>query len=148
MSRIILFFSRGGYSHTSVLFDDGTIIEARPFTKIHKLKCIQDGITARCRVDIFEVDTTQKEDAIIKEFLEKQIGKKYDYLAIFGFIMYASKEGRKSYGRWICSELVFAAFRKAGINLHERIDAWKVSPTILSYNTKMILKESKEFNNL
>jgi uncharacterized protein YycO len=88
-------------------------------------------------VSIFEVHTTKKQNKIIEDFLVSQIGKKYDWLAIFGFVLHTTKEGRKQYKRWICSELVFAAFQKAGINLLERIDAWKVSPTILSWNTKM-----------
>ena len=64
---------------------------------------------------------------------------------MIGFVVYANAKGRKKYGKWFCSELVFAAFKKAGINLMDRTDAWLLSPTILSYNTKMNFVESAYF---
>lgn len=144
-SKAVLFFSRGGYSHCSVLFDDGTIIEANPFVGVRRCDSITEKLDTNIVIDIFEVKTTKKQDKIIKTFLEKQVGKGYDYAAILGFILYASEDGRRKYARWICSELVFAAFRKAGVNLLERANAWKVSPTILSYNTVMKLDDTINF---
>ena len=66
---------------------------------------------------------------------------------IFGFIVYATNEGRKKYNKWVCSELVMAAFKEAGINLLERVNVWKVSPTILSYSTKLVYKDTIHFKS-
>lgn len=141
LNKLISFFCRGGYSHVAIIQNDGIIIEAYPFKGVRIRKDISDKMK-RCRVDVFEVQTTSEQDAIIKNFLVAQIGKKYDWWAIFGFVFHTTREGRKQYGKWICSELVFAAFRKASISLLERIEAWMVSPTILSYNTTMSYKET------
>ena len=142
VDKCILFFSRGGYSHCSIILDDDSRIEAKPFTRVHKCNSIVDGINSKCHIDVFNVETTEEQYIIIKDFLTKQIGKKYDYLSILGFVLYTSENGRKAYRHWICSELVFVAFKQAGINLLDRVDAWKVSPTILSYNSKMKFLES------
>jgi uncharacterized protein YycO len=119
--------------------DDNRVIDAQ----VIKGVCIRENIADRMSkriVDVFEVNTTSEQDEIIKDFLTRQIGKKYDYLALIGFVLHTTKESRKQLSRWICSELVFAAFQKANINLLDRIDAWKVSPTILSYSTIMVPK--------
>jgi len=136
IGRTILFFSRGGYTHAAIVLNDGRIIEAYPSKGVRMRQDIADRMS-NTTVDIFEIPTTPAQDEIIKDFLANQMGKKYDYIALIGFILYTTKEGRKQRGKWICSELVFVAFQKAGINLLERIEAWMVSPTIISYNTKM-----------
>ena len=145
VDKTVIFLSRGGYSHCTIVFDDGSIIESKPFCGVQKCEYFTSSLESNCLIDIFEVYTTKHQDKIIKEFLEKQLGKGYDYLSVIGFVVYATDEGRKKYGRWFCSELVFAAFKKAGINLMDRTDAWLLSPTILSYNTKMNFVESVYF---
>lgn len=137
ISKSILWFSRGGYSHAAILLNDGRIVEAYPFKGVRLRQSISDQMN-HTTVDIFECPTTVEQNEIIENFLTMQVGKGYDYLSIAGFVFHTTKEGRKQLRRWICSELVFATFQKAGINLLDRIDAWKVSPTILSYSTKMV----------
>jgi len=145
VSKLILYFSRGGYSHSAVLLNDGSIIESKEFHGVRRRKSITDGLTKDCIIDIFEVHTTKKQDMIIEKFLVEQIGKKYDYWSVIGFVICDTEEERNSYGKWFCSELVFKSFQKASIILLDRIASWKASPTILSYNTKMILKKSINF---
>ncbi len=145
LDKLILFFSRGGYSHCSILFDNGSMIESKPFIGVQKCDTIFSSLKCDTKVDIFEVNTNRKQDKIIMDFLKNQIGKGYDYLSAIGFIVYSTNEGRKSYGRWFCSELVFSAFKKAGINLFERVSSWQISPTVLSYNTVMKQIDSIDF---
>jgi uncharacterized protein YycO len=144
-SELILYFSRGGYSHAAVMLNDGSIIESKEFHGVRRRASVTDQLTNNYTIDIFDVTTTPEQDKIIENFLVSQLGKGYDYASVVGFVVYASKEGRRSYGKWFCSELVFAAFQKAGIDLLKRIDAWKVSPTILSYNNVMTLSDSISF---
>ena len=143
IDKLILFVCRGGYSHVAIVLNNETIIEAYPFKGVRQRQNISDQMK-KCVVDIYEVSTTPEQDSVIHDFLKQQLGKKYDWVAILGFVLHTSEEGRKAYGRWICSELVFATFRKASIKLLERINAWKVSPTILSYNTTMKFVERKQ----
>jgi uncharacterized protein YycO len=134
ISKSILHVSRGGYSHAAVQLADGSIIEAHARRGVCTRKSLLDQVDTETQVVVFDVETTPEQDVIITDFLKSQIGKGYDYWNIVGFVTHATKEGRKGYDRWFCSELVFAAFQKAGINLLERVEAWKVSPTILSYS--------------
>jgi len=136
VDKTILFFSRGGYTHAAIILPDDTVIEAYPFRGIRSRKSLTDQM-GDAKVEIYDVATTPEQDKIITDFLRKQIGKGYDYWNIFGFVFHTTHEGRTSRGRWFCSELVFAAFQEAGINLLARVEAWKVSPTILSFSTIM-----------
>ena len=153
INKIIMWVSRGDYSHSSVLLNDGTIIEAWP-GGVRRRKNLLDKMNTNTVVDVFEVDTTPDQDKIIQEFLEKQMGKGYDYLAVIGFVLYTSHQGRIKYERWICSELIFDAFQKVSINLLDRVDGWKISPTILSYSTllkniqRYIITKSKRFGSM
>ncbi len=137
LDKGILFFSRGGFTHAAIYLDDDRVVEAYPFKGIRIRNSLTESLKHDCSIEVYHVPTSATQDEIIKEFLAKQVGKGYDYWSIIGFVIYATHEGRKSYGRWFCSELVFSAFRQAGINLLERVEAWKVSPTILSFNTVM-----------
>lgn len=134
INRAIRFFSRGGYSHVAIILKDGSIIEAYPFKGVRRRSGIKDEIKKDTTIETYMVPASHEECISIEQFLISQLGKKYDYLSVFGFILYATKESRKASQKWFCSELVFAAFQKANINLLERVDAWKVSPSLLSYS--------------
>lgn len=151
VSKAIMWISRGGYSHAAILLNNDSIIEAHAGSGVRPRKNLLAEVDTNTVVDVFNVDTTPDQDIIIQDFLKKQVGKKYDYLAIVGFIIHTTHKGRIQYGRWICSELVFAAFQQAGINLLERVECWKVSPTILSYSNllrngqRYVIKKSIRF---
>lgn len=143
LSRIIKFATRGKYSHAAIQLDSGEIYETRPFRNVQKYEDLDFSNDPGDVIDIYNVETMPEQDAIILEFLERQIGKKYDYWSVFGFVIHTSKESRKASEQWFCSELVFSTFKKSGIDLLLNIDAWKVSPTILSFSP--ILKFEKQF---
>jgi uncharacterized protein YycO len=130
ISAAIRYCSDGKYSHIAMLFDDMTLCEIRPFQRVN-CRTLDPAELSSPDVDVFYVEASLEQEDVMREFLGRQIGKKYDYLAILGFVVHASVQGRKAYGRWICSELVFCAFRKAGIYLLERVDAWRVSPNMI-----------------
>jgi len=134
VSRLIRRFTRGQYSHAAMILKDDSVIESvsKGVCKFPKLQ-LGKNETA----NIYWVETTKEQEKIIEEFLHKQVGKKFDNWMIFGFILFTGKERRKSRKRWFCSELVFAAFEKAGINLLERTEPWLISPTMLSYSPKL-----------
>lgn len=138
LGKLIKFFTRGTYVHCSIILPDNTVIDAKPFHGVVKHNCLNDTIKKDAIITLFDVQTTSDQDIIIIDFLNRQIGKKYDWWSVFGFILYTTEEGRKSYNKWFCSELIFATFNKVNISLLERAEAWKMSPTTLSYSSKLI----------
>lgn len=131
ISTLIRWQTRGRYAHAAILFPDGeTIIEAWPGPGVRQKKMTDwDGVT------VFDVPSHPKEqiDQAV-DFARTQLGKKYAYLDIVRFITRTKGNEQNS---WFCSELVFAAFQKAGIDLLARIPAWEVSPQGLSISPLM-----------
>lgn len=137
IGKAIQWQSRSVYSHASVLLDEATAIEAREFKGVRMVfanMLAQPGE----RVDHFAVaGLTEAQAATVREFLYAQIGKPYDYTMVARFIS-RRQASRKSKGKWFCSELVFAAFAKAGVNLLDRVEPWAVSPGLLSLSPLLI----------
>lgn len=134
VSRAIKFVTRSPYSHAAIILDDGTVIEAKEFHGVRQVNSLTELLNKKSIVDIFDFDATEDQKQIITNFLLKQVGKKYDYWMVFGFIWHATRESRKSSGRWFCSELVFAALEKAGILLLNNVEPWMVAPSLISYS--------------
>lgn len=132
VSRLIRWQQRGEWSHASVVLRSGAVIESREFIGVRQLP----RLTAAKGefIQVFNVECTDEQADAIEAFLLKQIGKRYDYPMVFGFVSRSGTEGQQSGGKWFCSELAFAAFRFAGINLLARIEPWEVSPPHLSYS--------------
>lgn len=143
LDKLICFFTRGSYQHVSILLNNGTIIESKPFKGVRILKSINVALESNpiCEVCSIDVSPYQIED--ITSFLISQIGKKYDYASALGFAFFTNKEDRESRNRWFCSELVFTAFSKSGIELLKRIPAWKVSPSMIAYSNLITVEYIK-----
>jgi uncharacterized protein YycO len=63
------------------------------------------------------------------DFLDKQIGKKYDYQGVLRFV---TREKSHYPERWFCSELAFAYLRAGGVKCLNMDEAWRVSPGMLA----------------
>lgn len=126
ISWLIKCQTRSEYSHSSLLFSDNVLIEATS-PKVRKI----ENPAPDLKCDWFTVDCSPEQEAAIRQFAEAQIGKPYDLTMVIRFVT-RQQESRKSKGAWFCSELVFAAVQKCGINLLDRIEPWAVSPEILS----------------
>ncbi|MEK6881322.1 MAG: YiiX/YebB-like N1pC/P60 family cysteine hydrolase [Nanoarchaeota archaeon] len=124
ISSLIRWQTGSIYSHAAVLLDDNTLVESWQGDGVRKKK-----ITNWDNVDTFKVRVSQRQYNKIVEFLESQIGKKYDYWAIIRFI---SRSRFPENDKWFCSELVYEAFKQVGINLLERIESYEVSPGLLA----------------
>lgn len=126
LSRMVRFQTRSEYSHAAILLDDkvveATYVKGVAAVSVEKFKC---------QVDVFEVATTIGQDQKIKSFLVSQFGKFYDLTMCVRFFT-RRQATRKTKGRWFCSELVFAAFQAAGIELFKHIEPWEVSPGLLA----------------
>jgi len=134
LGKIIRFFTRGKYSHAAVRLDSGEIYEAVTKEGVRKLMGIK-YIEGKNKIDVYtlNVPLNKINELNMRDFLDKQIGKKYDYWMVLGFVIKSTRQGRKSRNRWYCSELCAAALEKAGIQLLIT-QPWKISPEMISYS--------------
>lgn len=133
VSKLIKWQTRGEYSHVTTIVGN-VLYEAREFKGVLKRMALEPD---NADYTDFFVETTKEQRAGLIEFFEKQLGKGYDYWAAFAFIT-RSKADRKATNQWICSEIIAAAFKEVGINLLERIEAWAVSPQLISFSPKLL----------
>jgi len=124
LSTLIRWQTRGKYSHAAIRVNEDECVEAWQGAGV-RLKKITDW----SNVDIFRVPATERQRIVAVSFAGQQIGKKYDYLGVLRFL---SRRHCNDVQRWFCSELVFAAFKHAGVDLLHRIAPWEVSPAVLS----------------
>lgn len=95
------------WSHTALVLDDGTAIEA-VYPKVRRvpLSAITDSHSKYVIIDIPTDCDQQIIDAAIS-----QLGKPYDITALFGLLVHRSWTETDS---WFCSELVAWAFAQGG----------------------------------
>ncbi|WP_456459700.1 YiiX/YebB-like N1pC/P60 family cysteine hydrolase [Desulfurobacterium sp.] len=77
---------------------------------------------------VYSIQVTEEQKEKIEEFLQRQLGKPYDWLGILGFPLRNWKLESKD--RWFCSELVFTAFKQAGVELLKNTHPSEVSPRL------------------
>lgn len=135
VARLIKWQTRSQYSHASAVLSDGRVVEAREGVGVQVLP----GMPVTEDVDYFEIDgLTWDQERTAEEFLLEQEGKGYDYTMIARFLT-RRQEARSSTGKWFCSELVFAALRKAGMVLLARMEPWRVAPGHLEMSPRLLL---------
>ncbi len=131
-SRLIRWWQWGfPYTHIAYCFDisnpnDPIVVEAwwdgvrkGWFSEVH---------TPGTEFAVYSIQVTDGQKKRIEEFLQRQLGKPYDWLGILGFPLRDWKLERKD--RWFCSELVFTAFQKAGVELLKNTHPSEVSPRL------------------
>jgi hypothetical protein len=137
VSRLIRWFTWSRYSHVAWLCRDGSVIEAWHRGGVQRHQSLAEVHTPGTRVEIFKVLTHEGHElnnlqlGAIEQFLAKQIGNRYDFWGILGFLTRARMEAHNA---WFCSELVFAALRSVGVLPLERVAACKVTPGLLSFS--------------
>jgi len=145
-SRLIRWWQWGfPYTHIAYCLDpnpnDPIVIEAwwdgvrkGFFSEVH---------TPGTKFTVYSVEVTNRQKVLIEDFLHGQLSVPYDWLGILGFPLRSWKLQRKD--RWFCSELVFTAFKQAGVELLKNTHPSEVSPRLLlkspllqfEYSTKL-----------
>ena len=136
ISKLIRWQTRSIYSHASIYIEGEGNIEAWHIGGVRMKDSYCDGHKSGTIIDVFSVDLSDEEIEKIVEYAKSKIGKKYDFRSVFRFLT-RKPQNEHDKDKWFCSELVFASFKYAGINLLERIEAWAVSPALLSFSPKM-----------
>jgi uncharacterized protein YycO len=142
VSSAIRWQTRSKYSHASLLFGDGLVIEAREFIGVHATKLLPRQGEA---IEIFEVQATARQESVMRHYALSQVGKPYDYISIARFL---TREPVREWQRndWFCSELAFETFRIAEIHLLQNIAAWAVNPGMLSLSPLLRWKDTIRAN--
>jgi hypothetical protein len=131
--------TRSRWSHVEMIFDDGTVYFARAGQGVGKSTWA--GRLAKMKWTYhWEVDSIELADEqAARDFLEAQLGKTYDWLAVFGFILpFRANLDVKS--KWFCSELAQAACAAGGTPL-VRDKARYVNPEMAYLSTALKLEE-------
>ena len=110
-------------SHCELLFDNGQMFSASFRENIVGFKEHSYTGKAWCRLDI---DLTDSQVLQVGRFAREQVGKKYDYLGILGFILPFVHQVQS---RWFCSEVCSEALKQ--VDYLELQDSAKVSPAKL-----------------
>ena len=116
-------------SHCELLFDNGQMFSASMRENVVRFTQYNYNGQAWYRVN---VSLTDSQILQIGRFAREQVGKKYDYLGVLGFVLPFVRQVKN---RWFCSEVVSEALKQVGYL--DIKDSSKVSPAKL----KQILGE-------
>jgi len=129
ISRLIRFYTWGEYSHSAVWnITTGEVIESWQTKGVRIIDLVNHKHTPGTKVDVYEVLGIINEDKYWNS-LKEEVGKKYDWWGIFGFL--SKKETQKN-KKWFCSELVFKKLAPQLLLLN--CPASHVSPTVLTWS--------------
>lgn len=125
--------TRGAYAHSAWMFGDGSCVESHGRSGVVHVESPwfkNDGVA-----DVYSIRClTGGQIVQIQSYLLSQVGAGYDWLGIVRFLSGVNRDNTR---RWFCSELVAEACELAGRPLM-RADAWRLSPTTLSWSTELV----------
>jgi len=110
-SRLIRFFTWSDFSHVDLVLANQDLLGARMSGGVRIRKGTERTFSKVAQFGV-HVPATIEEQVIA--FLFGQIGKPYDWGAIFGLVFRRNWQKTDS---WFCSELIAAAFQQAGFPL-------------------------------
>ncbi len=128
ISRLIQFQTRSPYSHVALLLNESEVIEAWHVGGVRKLATPFVGHDLKTVIDVYNITEDFDEETVLK-FLQKQLGKSYDFRSVFRFL---TREKVVNDDKWFCSELICEAFSKGGLPLLKNISCSMVSPRDVS----------------
>ena len=127
-------FSCAKYSHTEIVFSTGEFFSSSGRDGGTRFKEIE---IKPARWDFVDIPVNADQEKQVLEFCKSQIGKKYDWRAIF-FSQFL-KLKREDPGKWFCSEICLRAIQELGFFPGE-------IPSEFSPQKLFDLLESKDFS--
>lgn len=132
-SRAIRFLSWSDYSHASWIdMSTGHEFEATAGAGVREVDAYGTMHNPGTSYDLFSINLQPEEHAALLGWFRSQIGKSYDYRGIGGFI--SRRDAAQNQEKWFCSEFIFAGFLAIRRPLLRRIEAYQVTPAMLSYS--------------
>jgi len=130
VSRAIKFVTWGRYSHTAIILADDIIVEAwQGSNSVRIIKSLSNGHKPGTHIDIYSVRMGAEQERVFRQFVLDQVGKKYDFWGIAGFLRRKDLQRGES---WFCSELFAAGCEKAGVHLLNNARPSQVSPSMVT----------------
>lgn len=136
LNALIRWQTRGAFAHAAI-WVDGTVYESKQWKGVLKRKSTPEDDIAAQRFEVAHLTGNDTAVAEMVAWLEKHVGKPYDYLSVLRFLS-RRQESCASRGKWFCSELVFAALQKAGVQILRRTQPWEVSPQLLCRSPQVL----------
>ena len=136
ISRVVRFVTWSEYSHVSWVDPDGWEIEAWHKGGVSKVEPFSQH-TLGTVVDLYDLVADPPAIAEMRQFLEWQVGKPYDYVGVLHFLT-RHPEYARGLGHWFCSEVLVSASRYALAPLLNRVPAYKVSPAMVTYSPLLL----------
>lgn len=121
VSGFIKFWTWGDWSHVDIWTPDGWLgARAKGGVQIRDW-----NYTSVIKEEIRVITLDDVTEANIMQWLQSQIGKPYDFLAVAGMPF---RQDWRNDNRWFCSELIAAAFQQAGVELLDTDQLNRVTP--------------------
>lgn len=115
-------WKQNGYSHTEIKFDNDMCISASQYENAVRKKRIAANVPEWETIDLSTIATPEEKEACYA-WMKSQLGKKYDYFGILGFLSwFLISENPK---RWFCSEICHAALVE---NVRSYRNVWGLIP--------------------
>ena len=131
-SKVIRWYQFGfSYTHIGYVWsldDKRNPVVVEAWLPRVRLGRFSEAHTPKTPFSIFSIIVEERQKRMIESFLLKQIGKKYDLFGLLSFAIRRKFPAKND--RWFCSELVFTAFQKAGINLLNYTSPQEVTPAL------------------
>ncbi len=129
ISRAVRWFTWSPYSHVAIINNEtGEGWESITGSGV-RLTNLPRVLRSADKHTIRYIDANSS----LEDFLNKQIGKKYDYGAIFGFVF---RKNWQAKDKWFCSELIAEAFSSVNNPILAKI-SWRVTPGNLLASPKL-----------
>lgn len=127
LSPIIRFLTWSQWSHVAIQLDDGRVFEA--IGSGVRCTTLEDCISRMSNHTFVYLDKVDDIKRIYAEcWIIEQIGKKYDWGALFGFLF---KRNFQSPNKWFCSELAAEFCKKLGYRIANEEQLNRVTPQFL-----------------
>jgi uncharacterized protein YycO len=128
VGKLIRWQTRADWSHVSLAYPDGLLLEAREGRGVVRERRLSDCTEP---TQVFRVVASSVRLSKAMRWAETQLDKGYDYTMVARFLT-RRQETRGSTGKWFCSELAFAALLHVEVPLLARTEPWEVSPGLLA----------------
>src|SRR4030042_32488 len=129
-SQVVRQRTWGKFSHVQIIVQ---VVEAAGKRIIDVISADAGGVMLRAvrehELENYEILTCpeifpQERNNVVK-FCFQQIGKPYDFVGLGSFLLYKEMQNDS---KWFCSELVYVAYKQAGIRLQRRVKQDFISP--------------------
>lgn len=124
-SQLIQRWSLGHLSHVDIMMPDGQLLGARA----DGVRLRSEGYAQFRNLVRAEIPATEEQCALFYDFVTAQLGKPYDNLALFGFILNRDWQRDEC---WTCSELPAQGLITAGVLRPLYLPASRITPVMLA----------------